>query len=313
MGTGTDSAADAFDDLTDPVWEIGADDLVVRTANAAARTIGIAVGDRSEQLPIAPESRAGAVAALRATLRSGHARRGLDWTLSGVRHAVDLVRVLDDDGRVRGVLAQARLVPDTAALQLVPEAGDDPAPEAGPDGPDADGSPAHHPSRVPVPGAFRLAVHRLAAAGADEATGDWFGAVALPDGRLALMVGGVPDPAPDPGVRGRRAPVVVGGLRAVLSEALRAGESLAEAVRRADVAAAGVPSGHGATLTAAVLDPRSGTVEHVSCGHCPPLLCPGSPQGPGAARPLAGPSSGPLGVGAPVTVPHVEPLAPGSA
>ncbi|RZT87247.1 stage II sporulation protein E [Pseudonocardia sediminis] len=312
---GTDSAADAFDDLPDPAWEIGADDLVVRAANAAARATGIAVGDRVEQLPIAPDSRAGAFTALRATLRSGHARRGLDWTLSGVHHAVDLVRVLDDDGRVRGVLAQARVIPDPAPVHLVPAGGDGPSPDpqTGPNGPDGDDSPAHNPSRVPVPGAFRLAVHRLAAAGTDEATGDWFGAVALQDGRLVLMVGGVPDPAPDPGDGGDRAPVVIGGLRAVLSEALRAGEPLTEAVRRADAAAARLPAGHGATLTAAVLDPRSGTVEHVSCGHCPPLLCLGSARGPGVVRPLAGPSSGPLGVGAPVTVPHVEPLAPGSA
>ncbi len=318
MEADTGRAAESFDDLPDPVWEVGAGDLAVRTANAAARAAGIAVHDLPDRWPTTPAARAGAVSALRATLRSGRARRGLDWTLSGVRYDVGLVRVLDEDGRVRGVLVQARAVPDPARLHLLGPgtatrgaAPGDPGPDGpGPDpatagerGRDHEGGLDHHPARVPVTGGFRLAAHRVA--GATPETGDWFGTLALAGGRLALVVGGVPVPGADRAGVG----VLVGALRAVLTESLRSGEPLAQAVRRADGAATRSPGGRGATLSAAVLDPSSATVEHVSRGHCPPLVC----DGGGVVATLDGAGSGPLGVGAPDAAPRVDPLPAGSA
>ncbi|MBW0102717.1 hypothetical protein, partial [Pseudonocardia sp. KRD291] len=94
----------AFDDLTEPVWEVCADSLRVRVANAAARAAGVALHDGPGALPMPQECRDDAETALREMLAHGSSGRDLYWTLSGERHAVELVRVSGDDGTVRGVL-----------------------------------------------------------------------------------------------------------------------------------------------------------------------------------------------------------------
>ncbi|MBW0106306.1 ATP-binding protein, partial [Pseudonocardia sp. KRD291] len=157
----------------------------------------------------------------------------------------------------------------------------------------------HHPAQVPMPDALRLAVHRVD--GDLAQTTDWFGTLVLPGGRTALVVGSLPGPGAD-------VPVVVGALRAVLAEALRDGEPLSGAVRRADAAAARFAPGHGATLTAVVVDPPARTVEYVCRGHYPPVLCDGS-----GSAPLDGATGGPLGLGAPPVRPGRTTISAGAA
>ena len=300
MDAETGRAAAAFDDLPDPVWEVSARDLTVRAANAAARRAGIALCDRPERLPTTPDERHRAVTALRAVLRSGRPRRDLRWTLSEVCHTVDLVRV-DDDERVRGVLVHAHPVAGRPPLHAVTD--DEAARAVGPAPDGTAGPPDHHPDRVPAPGAFRLAVHRVADddGGADGEPVDWFDTVALGDGRVAVLVGSLPEDGPG-------ASAAVGAVRGVLTAALRDGAPPPVAVDRADAAAARTGPGRGATVTVALLDRAAGTVEYLCRAHCPPVLCDAD-----GARALPSTATGPLGVGAPAAGSGTAPLAAGSA
>ncbi|MGY1650106.1 SpoIIE family protein phosphatase [Geodermatophilus sp. SYSU D01119] len=158
------------------------------------------------------------------------------------------------------------------------------------------------PATLPVLPAARIAARYLVAAGDQVAGGDWFDAVPLPAGTVALVVGDVVG-------HGVAASAAMGQLRAVLGDALLAGVGPAEALARADAFAARNPRLHAATVALVVLDPATGALRYACCGQPPPLVV----DEEGTTRFLAPVGAGPLGTAAPGAVPDIadDVLAPG--
>ena len=155
------------------------------------------------------------------------------------------------------------------------------------------------PTALPVLPRARIAARYLVAGQEQAAGGDWFDAIPLDDGGVALIVGDVVG-------HGVAASAAMGQLRAVLAELVAAEKDLGEVLRRTDAFAARMPSLRAATLALAVLDPATGTLRYTTCGHPPPLVL----GVDGTARYLAGTGTGPLGTGStPVLASSV--LAPG--
>jgi serine phosphatase RsbU (regulator of sigma subunit)/anti-sigma regulatory factor (Ser/Thr protein kinase)/anti-anti-sigma regulatory factor len=144
------------------------------------------------------------------------------------------------------------------------------------------------PTALPVLPRARIAARYLVAGREQAAGGDWFDAIPLTGGGVALVVGDVVG-------HGVAASAAMGQLRAVLAELLAVEQDLAQALRRSDAFAARMPSLRAATLVLAVLDPVSGTLRYTTCGHPPPLVM----GADGTARYLAGTGTGPLGTGSP--------------
>jgi anti-anti-sigma factor len=158
------------------------------------------------------------------------------------------------------------------------------------------------PDGVPVlPGLLAAASYRAAG---DElaASGDWFDVLALPDGRVALMVGDVVG-------HGASAAGAMGQLRAVALDALAGGEDGAAALARVDRFAARGRWTRAATACLAVLDPRTGALEVAAHAHPAPLLV--APDG--AVRAVEVRPAAPLGVGGPPAEWLRERMAPGEA
>jgi anti-sigma regulatory factor (Ser/Thr protein kinase) len=155
------------------------------------------------------------------------------------------------------------------------------------------------PTGVPVLPRAQIAARYVPAARGQAPGGDWFDAVVLPRGLVALSVGDVAG-------GGLAASAAMGQLRAVLNDLLVSDPDLAAALRHADAFAARNPALLAATVAVAVLDPASGLLRYAVCGHPAPLI-----TGPGAGvRFLDGGRSGPLGTGsAPVLATAI--LAPG--
>jgi anti-sigma regulatory factor (Ser/Thr protein kinase)/anti-anti-sigma regulatory factor len=155
------------------------------------------------------------------------------------------------------------------------------------------------PTALPVLPRARIAARYLVAGQEQAAGGDWFDAIPLDGGGVALVVGDVVG-------HGVAASAAMGQLRAVLAELLAAEDDLGQVLRRTDVFAARMPSLRAATLALVVLDPDAGTLRYTTCGHPPPLVL----GVDGTARYLAGTGTGPLGTGStPVLASSV--LAPG--
>jgi PAS domain S-box-containing protein len=139
---------------------------------------------------------------------------------------------------------------------------------------------------------------------ADEAMeigGDWYDAVDLADGRLAVAVGDVVG-------RGLPAATVMGQLRAALGITALTASDAADAIRMLDRYALHVPGAHCATVAFAIVDPDAQTVSYATAGHPPPLVV--SPRGD--VEFLHGGRSWPLGieskrVRAPADVHRLEP------
>ena len=129
-------------------------------------------------------------------------------------------------------------------------------------------------------------------AGQEQAAGgDWFDAIPLDGGRVALIVGDVVG-------HGVAASAAMGQLRAVLAELLAAEPDLGQVLRRTDAFAARMPALRAATLALAVLDPAGGALSYTTCGHPPPLVI----AADGAARYLESTGTGPLGTGSPAVL-----------
>ena len=144
------------------------------------------------------------------------------------------------------------------------------------------------PPGLPVLPAVQAAASYLLADAGTTAGGDWFDALALPDGRVVLVVGDVVG-------HGVVASATMGQLRAVLGERLRATDGeLAAALGAVDRMAEDLPGARTATVCVAVLDPATGALSYVTAGHPPPLLVPAA----GEARYLPATGGGPLGTGA---------------
>ena len=155
------------------------------------------------------------------------------------------------------------------------------------------------PTALPVLPRVRIAARYLVAGYEQAAGGDWFDAIPLTGGEVALVVGDVVG-------HGVAASAAMGQLRAVLAELLAAEEDLGQVLRRADAFAARMPSLRAATLALVVLDPGAGTFRYTTCGHPPPLVV----GADGTARYLAGTGTGPLGAGSPPVLANGA-LAPG--
>ena len=155
------------------------------------------------------------------------------------------------------------------------------------------------PTALPVLPRATIAARYLVAGHEQAAGGDWFDAIPLADGSVALVVGDVVG-------HGVAASAAMGQLRAVLAELLAAEADLGRVLERTDAFAARMSALRAATLALAVLDPVGGTLRYTTCGHPPPLVI----GTDGAARYLAGTGTGPLGTGSPPVL-AASALAPG--
>ena len=155
------------------------------------------------------------------------------------------------------------------------------------------------PTVLPVLPRARIAARYLVAGQEQAAGGDWFDAIPLNGGAVALVVGDVVG-------HGLSASAAMGQLRAVLAELLAAEDDLGRVLRRTDAFAARMPSLRAATLVLVVLDPAAGTLRYTTCGHPPPLVI----GADGRARYLKGTGTGPLGTGSPPVLASSA-LAPG--
>ncbi|MBL1079325.1 SpoIIE family protein phosphatase [Nocardia sp. 2] len=143
------------------------------------------------------------------------------------------------------------------------------------------------PRGLPILPGTHIAARYLVAGRDQAAGGDWFDAVVLPDGWVALIVGDVVG-------HGVAASAAMGRLRAVLDEALISAPDVETALARADSYAAADPALRAATLAVVVLDPIGGGFRYATLGHPPPLIVGAG----GAARFLEPTGDGPLGLGA---------------
>jgi anti-sigma regulatory factor (Ser/Thr protein kinase)/anti-anti-sigma regulatory factor len=155
------------------------------------------------------------------------------------------------------------------------------------------------PTALPVLPRVRIAARYLVAGQEQAAGGDWFDAIPLGGGAVALVVGDVVG-------HGVAASAAMGQLRAVLAELLAAEDDLGQVLRRTGAFAARMPSLRAATLALVVLDPAAGTLRYTTCGHPPPLVI----SLGGKARYLKATGTGPLGTGSPPVLAS-DALAPG--
>ncbi|MCP2340910.1 ATP-binding SpoIIE family protein phosphatase [Actinomadura rupiterrae] len=121
-----------------------------------------------------------------------------------------------------------------------------------------------------------------------EVGGDWYESIALPGGRVALVVGDVAG-------HGVRAAVTMGRLRTAIHTLAGLDLPPAEALERLDLlmSTLGEREPHFATCAYVVYDAVTGRCEVASAGHLPPLIAPPG----GAATYLDVPPAPPLGVG----------------
>jgi putative methionine-R-sulfoxide reductase with GAF domain len=118
------------------------------------------------------------------------------------------------------------------------------------------------PEQLPVCIGATLTARFFPAAGT-QVGGDWYDALPLPGGQLALAIGDVAG-------KGVRAAALMGELRGGLRTAALDGGEPEEMLARLDRVAA--RSRHMATVGLVLLDTASWRLRHVSAGHLPPLL-----------------------------------------
>jgi len=140
------------------------------------------------------------------------------------------------------------------------------------------------PTDVPVLPQLEVSARYLVAAHEQSAGGDWYDAIPLDDGRVALVLGDVVG-------HGVTASAVMGQLRAVLIDLLTSDVALPGVVRRMHRFSDRVPAAYGTTLCVVLLDQHTGEMEYVSLAHPPGLVV--SPDG--AVRRLPGTGDGPVG------------------
>ncbi|MEV4319478.1 SpoIIE family protein phosphatase [Actinocrispum sp. NPDC049592] len=114
-----------------------------------------------------------------------------------------------------------------------------------------------------LPGGF--AVRYEPAARPLAVGGDWYDVVALPDGRIGIVVG-------DCVGRGLKAAAVMGQLRSACRALLLQQTGPARTLMALDTFAAGIPEARCTTVFCGVLDPETGHLTYSSAGHLPPVL-----------------------------------------
>ena len=144
---------------------------------------------------------------------------------------------------------------------------------------------------VPVLPYVDIAARYLVAAQDSAAGGDWFDAVPLPDGTVALIVGDVVG-------HGVEAAAVMAQLRTATRMQMLSCTDIGAAVRSVDAFVPHVPGAAATTLCVVRVNPRAGIVEYCTAGHPPPLIVTAA----GGPRYLAPSGSGPLGTGTEIIV-----------
>lgn len=120
-------------------------------------------------------------------------------------------------------------------------------------------------SELPVlPGLYIDAQHIIGQR-PDRAERGWFDVIALADGRAAMVVGDVVEPDAEAGLSPER-------VRTILAEILSDGLGLEAVLEKLNRSAHGRDAARNTTLSVAVLDPRSGTVDYCTRDHPPPLV-----------------------------------------
>ena len=121
------------------------------------------------------------------------------------------------------------------------------------------------PERLPsVPG-LRLAARYLPGGAGTEVGGDWYDALALPGGRLGLVMGDVAG-------RGVPAAATMGQLRSALRAYALDGAGPAGILERLNRFAMQVTEDGMATVVMLVLDPTAGVLSYANAGHPPPVI-----------------------------------------
>ncbi|MFG1665805.1 SpoIIE family protein phosphatase [Streptomyces sp. Y7] len=138
---------------------------------------------------------------------------------------------------------------------------------------------------LPAVGGLELAARYLPA-GDHEVGGDWFDAIALPDGRTALVIGDVMG-------HGIHAAAVMGQLRTAVRTLARRGTAPDQVLRSLDATVADLGDNEMATCLYAVHDPADGSCVIARAGHPPPVVA----DARGTVAFLDGPAGPPLGVG----------------
>ncbi|WP_370289692.1 SpoIIE family protein phosphatase [Nocardioides sp.] len=144
----------------------------------------------------------------------------------------------------------------------------------------------HLPDALPVLPGLVLSARYALTGTAPLNRGDTLDAVALPEGRVGLVVGDVVG-------AGFAAAIAATQLRTVARERLMAGADAATAVRALHRFADHVPDLRGATVAVVVLDAGQGWLEAVTAGHPAPVLCDDTRP----PRRVVAPASGPGGRG----------------
>lgn len=126
------------------------------------------------------------------------------------------------------------------------------------------------PQSLPrIPGAV-LACRYLAGSGEVDVGGDWYDAVPLPGGELALVIGDVVG-------KGVRAAATMGQVRNAFRAYLMEDFPPVEAIARLNRLLISLGQQYFATLACARFDPRTGRLRFASAGHLPPVVI--SPDG----------------------------------
>lgn len=296
LGAGTDpeSVLGAFEQAPSLLAVCEGPDLVITALNEAARQV---YGDRvGVAVAVALRGSAAEIALwTEHTFRTGEPVHGRIWHLEDDEGtdawlSFSMVPRYDVDGSVRGVVCQAVDVTEQVRTRARAE---------------RHSQELQHrlelarenlvslhdallPEGLPLAPGVQLAARYLLAEDGARAGGDWFDAIALPDGRIVLVVGDVVG-------HGVRATVAMGELRTLFEERVRSGGDLVGALELLEGRTARVPQARAATVCAALLDPVTGTLTYCTAGHPPPLVI--SAAGDATYLPVTG--SGALGAGLP--------------
>ena len=146
------------------------------------------------------------------------------------------------------------------------------------------------PSRLPSLPGLRTAHRYLPGTAGAEVGGDWYDIIALPGGRVGLVIGDVMG-------RGIAAAAVMGQLRATVRACALAEDSPAAVLGLVDAAMSSLDQTSLTTCLYGIFDPATRRLRLASSGHLPPLLAhadgggeyieldPGPPLGVGTSQP----------------------------
>lgn len=121
------------------------------------------------------------------------------------------------------------------------------------------------PEALPSVRGMDVAARYLAGQDGTEVGGDWYDLFALPDGRMALVVGDVVG-------RGLRAAARMGRVRTALRAYAFEASSPTDALRRLDRLVSAEGQVEFTTLLVAFIDPATGEVRACCAGHLPPIV-----------------------------------------